>query len=141
MAVFPSSDAVFQINDGTTLRDISPYILSIDGLPVTRELKDATGLNVLGRAFYPTLQNTVITLELLWSKDASVGPDLVFGAIFDDTAVRAWDWGPEGKVTGDIKYSGNCWLRAYTTPTIVGDLLKAHVELQVDGVVTRGTYA
>ena len=140
MAVFPSRDSIFQINDGTTLQDISPYVVSIDGLPGPRELADVTALGATGRAFYPTLENVVVTLELLWSDDASVGSDTVFGAIRDDTAVRAWDYGPEGKTTGDVKYSGNCWVRSYTIVSRVGDVVKARVELQVDGVVTRGTY-
>mgnify|MGYP001587382477 CR=1 FL=1 len=51
--------------------------------------------------------------------------------------MRAWDYGPEGKTTGDVKYSGNCWVRSYTIVSRVGDVVKARVELQVDGV-TRG---
>ena len=140
MALFNSTSSVFQINDGSSLRNISPYITSIDGLPGAKELIDVTALGASGRAFSPGLENIVITLEVLWSDDASVGPDTVFRLVRALTAATAWDYGPEGSGSGAQKYSGTCWLRNFAIQTRVGDKLRARVELQVEGVVTLGTY-
>ena len=143
MAVFyPSKDSVFQITDtGAVLRDISPYILSIDGLPGVRELIEVTALGSTGREFIPGLENAVISLELQWSDDALVGAETVLGPLRTHTAAVAFDFGPEGKATGDIKYSGTCWVRNFTAPVRFGDKVAARAELQVHGAITRGTYA
>ena len=141
MALFDSKDSIFQINDGSSLRDISPYILSIDGLPGPKELVDVTALGASGRAWKPSLENVGISLELWWSDDANVGPDTVFRLIRALTAATAWDYGPEGKTTTKQKYSGTCWLKNFTIQTRIGDMVRARVELQVEGAVTVGAYA
>ena len=142
MALFDSQQSVFQITDtGASLRDITPYIVSIDGLPGPRELAEATSLNDTGRKFYPTLENVVITLELLWSDDANVGSDTVLGPLRTHSAAVAFDYGPEGKTGGDVKYSGNAWVRDYRITSRVGNMVTARCELQVNGTITRGTYS
>jgi len=141
--LFDSGQSVFQITDVSPgqLRDITPYIVTIDGLPGPRELAEATSLNDDGRKFYPTLENVVITLELLWSDDGSVGSDTVIGPLRTHTAAVAFDYGPEGKTQGDIKYSGNAWVRNYQILSRVGQMITARCELQVNGTVSRTTYA
>jgi len=142
MALFDSQNSIFQINDGGSLRDISPYILSIDGLPGAKELLDVTALGASGRAWSPGLEaNIVIALDLWWSDDASVGPDTVFRLVRALAAATAWDYGPEGKTSGKQKYSGTCWLKDYRITTNVGAKVRARVELQVEGTVSPGTYS
>ena len=142
MQPFDSQQSVFQITDtAAALKDITPYIIAIDGLPGPRELAEATTLNSSGREWYPTLENATITLELLWSDDASVGSDTVLGPLRTHSAAVAFDYGPEGKANGDIKYSGNAWVRDYRILSRVGDLVKSRCELQVDGTVSRTTYS
>ena len=141
MAFFDSQLSVFQITDtGAQLRDISAYIVAVDGLPGTRELSEATTLADAGRKFHPSLENVVITLELLWSDDTNVGSDTVLGPLRTHSAEVAFDYGPEGKGSGDIKYSGNAWVRDYRIVSRAGGLVNARCELQVNGVVGRGTY-
>ena len=142
MAFYDSSISVFQVTDtGAVLRDISAYITQIGGVPGVRELTDVTSLVDTGKKWNPSIEDVTITLELLWSEDASVGPDTVLGPLRTDTTARAWDYGPEGKVTGDIKYSGTCFVRSYEVVSRVGSHVVARAELKVNGVVTRGTYA
>lgn len=141
MAFFDSSISIFQITDtGSTLRDISPYIVSIDGLPGPREFGDVTVLGDGGHKWNPTLENVSVTLELLWSDDASVGSDTVLGPLRSHTAAVAFDYGPEGKTAGDIKYSGNAWVEDYSIVSRVGNMVTARCVLRVNGTVTRGTY-
>lgn len=140
--VFDSQVSKFTIDDtGGTERDVSDYIISIDGLPGPRELNESTTLNRSGRYKHPTLENVVITLELVASKDASVGSDTVFGPLRTHTSTVDFVYGPFGSSSGFPKYTGACWVRNYVITNRVGNLLVARVELEVQGTVTRTTYA
>ena len=142
MALFDSKTSVFQIVDiGGTLRDVSAYIKSIDGLPGGREMKDVTALGDAGRMHKPVLENVTIKLELMWSTDANVGPETIFGPLRTHTAATAFDYGLDGKTVGKVKYSGNCWVAEWVAPMRVGELTMGMVTMPVNGVVTRGTYA
>lgn len=141
MAFFDSSISIFEITDtGAVLRDISPYIVSIEGLPGPREFGDVTVLGDSGHKWQPTLENVSINLELLWSDDASVGSDTVLGPLREHTAAVAFDYGPEGKTASDIKYSGDAWVEDYRILTRVGNMVTSRCVLKVNGTVARGTY-
>jgi len=142
MAFYDSSISVFQITDVSpgTLRDISPYIVSIDGLPGPREFGDVSVLGDGGHKWQPTLENVTIALELLWSDDSDVGSDTVLGPLREHNAAVAFDYGPEGKANGDIKYSGNAWVEDYRILTRVGQMVTSRCQLKVHGAVARGTY-
>ena len=142
MAFFDSSLSIFQITDVSpgTLRDISPYIVSIEGLPGPREFGDVSVLGDTGHKWQPTLENVVIALELVWSDDALVGSDTVLGPLREHTAAVVFDYGPEGKTGGDVKYSGSAWVEDYRILTRVGTMVTARCQLKVHGVVARGTY-
>ncbi len=134
--VYDSHLSVFKITDtGAVERDISDYIVNIDGLPGPRELSEATTLNRTGRYFHPALENVVITLELVYSEDALVGTDTVLGPLRTHNAAVAFKYYPRG--TGGKLYSGNCWVRDYRIVTRVGNIVTARCELQVNGTVTR----
>ena len=136
MAVYDSGLTVFKITDtGASLRDVSAFITQLDGLPGPRELNDATGLNKTGREFHPTLQNAPFTIEFMWSDDALVGPDTVFGPLRTHTSPTAFEYYPKGGASP--KYSGNCWVRNWQITTRVGSLLVGRAECQVNGTVTR----
>ena len=143
MAAFNSKDSVFQVTDtGGTLRDLSSFISSVDGLPGERELNEKTALGDAGRKWIGGLENVTVTIEGHFDDTATTGPDAVLGALrTHDTAV-AFDYGPEGNSTAssDIKYSGTCFVRSYVVSSRVGDIVGWRAELQVDGVVTKGTY-
>ncbi len=141
MTFYHSKDAVFQINDGVGLRDVSPYIVSVDGLPGAADLLDVTALGGSGRGFIKGLENITFTIEFLWSDAATVGPHTVLALVRALTAKTAFDYGPEGKVNPDIKYSGDCWLRSWTVLSRMGELVTGRAEFQVDGVVAVGAYA
>lgn len=134
MAFFDSKLSVFKIDDtGSTLRDVSPYITSIDGLPGPRRLYPVTALGDSGDKYHPGLQGATITLELMWSVDASVGPDTVFGPLRTHTSAVDFEYYPEGTT----KYSGTCWVEDFNIHTRVNNLVMATVVMKVDGTVTR----
>lgn len=139
--VFDAQVQKFSIQDsGGTERDISDYIISISGLPGPRELNESTTLNRSGRYWHPTLENVVITLEVVLSKDANVGTETVFGPLRTHTATRTFYYGPFGSTGGFPKYTGSCWVRNFNITGRVATLLIASVELQVQGTITRTTF-
>ena len=140
MTVFFSEDSVFQINDGSSLRDISAFVTGIDGLPGTPELVEKTTLGDSGRTWFSGLENITFTVEFLWSNDAATGPHTVLTLVRALTAATAFDFGPEGKTATDVKYSGSCFLKNWATPVRVGDMVRGRAEFQVDGVVSIGAY-
>lgn len=141
MGLHDSKETYFAIDDtGSTLRDMTAYIVSVDGLPGPRELNDATVLGNAGRSWHPTLEAGTITLELMWDETATTGPDAVFGPLRTHTAAVDFEYGPMGSTAGYIKYSGTCWVRNYQITSRVGSLVTARAELNVNGQVTRGTF-
>lgn len=141
MVFHDSSMSRFFIDDtGGDSREISPYITAISGLPGPRRLHPATTIEDTGDKWHPGLQGTTIRLELLWSDDALVGPDTVFGALRTHTAAVDFNYGPEGDTAGDIKYYGTCWVENYEITSRVGNLVAATVELKVQGTVSKGTF-
>lgn len=139
--VWDSQVQKFSIKDtGGTERDITDYIISQAGLPGPRDLNEATTLNRSGRYYHPTLENVTITLEVVASKDASVGTDTVFGPLRTHTSPTTFYYGPFGSTGGFPKYTGNAWVANYVITGRVGNLLVATVTLQVQGTVTRTTY-
>ena len=122
------------------VKDLSPYIVSIDGLPGERELSEVTALGDGGRKFIPGLENIPITLEMRWSDDAGGGPDTVLGPLRTHISAVHFHYGPEGRATGDVKYSGTCWVRNYVVGARTATEVTARVELQVDGQVARSTF-
>ena len=141
MAFFNSESSKFQINDGSSLRDISAFVLSIEGLPGAVELREVTAVGASGHAWSRGIEaEHVISLELFWSDDASTGPDTVFRLVRALTSATAWDYGPEGSGSGAQKYSGTCWLQDFKITTRVGNKVMARVEIKVEGAITVGTY-
>ncbi len=141
MAFFDSKVSVFQINDGT-LRDLSAYITDIGGIPGNRNLNEVTALGDSGTKHIPGLEDVTISLSGHFDDTATTGPDAVLGVLRTDTNAggRAWDYGPKGKTSGFVKYSGNCWVESYELTSRVGNIVSWSASLKVEGTVTRGTF-
>ena len=134
MAFFDSRVSTFTIVDtGAQTRDITPYITRLEGLPGPRRLYPVTAIGDVGDKYHPSLYGATISLDLMWSNDALVGPDTIFKALRDHTAATAFVYLPGG--AGKGQYSGNCWVEDYVIHTVVNTLLMATVTLKVDGAV------
>src|SRR3989304_1989175 len=121
---YDSQLSVFKITDtAAQLRDVSSYIVSVEGLPGPRELNEATTLNQAGRKWHTGLQNAPFNLEILFSDEALIGSDTVFGPLRTHTAATAFEYYPKGGATP--KYYGDCWVRNYVILTRVGNILTA----------------
>ena len=144
MAFFNSKISTFELDDGgTTLRDISADVNEINGLPGPRNLSEVTALPDTGTKWIPGIENVQITLSGLFSDTAAAsgGADFVIGIGRTSTVTLSFEYGPEGNSSGDMMYTGECWVTDYVLTSRVGDTVAWRATLQVDGVVTRAAHA
>ena len=142
MAFFDSKVSKFLIDDtGSTQRDLSAYVTEVRGLPGVRTLNEVTALGDSGTKFIPGLEDVTIALGGMFDDTATSGPDAVMGPLRTHTSAVDFEYGPEGSGSGDVKYSGTCWVVSYELRSRVGNLVEWSARLQVEGTVTRGTFA
>ncbi len=141
MAFFDSKVSKFLIDDtGSVQRDLSPYLTDVRGLPGQRALNEVTALGDGGAKFVAGLENVAVELHGIFDDTATTGPDAVLGPLRTHTSAVDFEYGPEGSGTGDVKYSGTCWVVSYELRSRVGNLVEWSAVLQVEGTVTRGTF-
>lgn len=143
MAFAHGKDSVFAVDDTSgTLRTISSFVDNVSGLPGSRDLSEVTAFGDQGAKNIPGLVNTSFSISGHWDPTQTTGPDAVLGGLMAaQTATSTFEYGPGGSTTGKIKYTGECWLTSYTAESSVSDKVSFSAEFQVDGVVTRTTYA
>lgn len=145
----PPVDAKFQFfsvvdSDGSSTRDLSAFITSVDGLPGTNELADVTTVGDSGHSFIRTLFNTAFTVEGIYDHTAVSGPDVVLSNLLGMTSATTFRYGPTGSSSGQTPpnrlNSGSVWCRDYTVAGRVGTAVSFRSSFQVDGVVAIGTF-
>ncbi len=141
MAFFDSKVSKFRIDDtGSVLRDLSAYITEVRGLPGARGLNEVTALGDGGAKYVAGLEEVAITLSGLFDNTSTSGPDAVLGPLRTHSSAVDFEYAPEGASSGNVKYSGTCWVTSYALRSRVGDLVGWSAALQVNGTVTRGTF-
>ena len=141
MAFFDSKVSKFLIDDtGSVQRDMSAYITEVRGLPGHRNLNEITALGDSGAKFIPGLEDVTIALHGIFDNTATTGPDAVLGPLRTHGSAVDFEYGPEGSSTGDVKYSGTCWVVSYELRSRVGNRVEWSALLQVEGTVTRGAF-
>lgn len=124
--------AVFKINDGSTLRDISNVVNS-SSLSRSAETAEVTALGNSSKAYIPGLKDATISVE--GYADVTV-TGYLDGALGVE---RAWEFFPAGSGAGQVKYSGTGILTSLETGAEVGGAVTVSGEIQVTGDVTRTT--
>ena len=153
-----SKNSVFKLdipsgssNHLLTLQNISPYVTNVDGLPGELEQADITALGDGGRRFFnDVMQNSQITLSMMWNSDKSSsgeGGPFALEEWFGDlstaatsTLSRSFEYSPDSTTSGKRKFTGECLIASLTEVSAVGELVLMSATLQVDGVVTIGTH-
>lgn len=142
MTFVHGKDAAFKVDDSAgTLRTLTSYVDNVSGLPGARNLSEVTAFGDGGAKSIPGLQNVSFSVSGHYDSTATTGPDVVLSGLRTATATASFEYGPEGGTTGKIKYSGECWLTEYTVDASVSDKVSFSASFQVDGTVTRGTFA
>jgi hypothetical protein len=141
MAFVDSSASTFKIDDAAgTLRTLTTYVDTVDGLPGGRELSDVTALSDSGHRFIPTIPNNKFTINGNYDPTATTGPHVVLSGLLTATATASFEYGPEGTTAGKPKLMGECWCTSFVETSKVGSQITFKCDLQVDGVVTVTTY-
>jgi len=127
--VYDSLESVLKLNDGSTLRDISPNIVSITPR-FASQIHDATALGATHERPYVGMSLTSLDLELVYNEDASVGTDTVLAALLEETDAVAFEYYPRGTGAGKTKFYGTCFIENYQPLTRVGSLVRATATLR-----------
>lgn len=133
----------FSLEDSaaSTLRILDTYLNSV-AFSRQNDTHDDTVFTKEGHTFQTGLTNGTITLDGFWDKTASTGAATVLDSLVGlDTVTLGFEYGPEGRTAGQVKYSGECILASldYTSP--VADLVSFTCQLQISGDVTKSTWS
>lgn len=142
MANAHGKDAYFAVEDSTatTLRNISPYVVTVD---VTQDVEanDTTTLGAEGRTWRPGLTAGTISVAGLWDDTASTGAQTVLQSLAGVETSVGFEYGPEGNGAGAVKLSGECVMTQYTENVDVGDMVRFTAQFNISGSVTVGTFS
>lgn len=135
-------DAAFLIEDaaGTTLRNLSPYLNSIE-TSWSNDIHDDTTFGQDGHTKRGGLTDGSITIGGMWDKTADVGTYTVLKSLIGNSDPVNWEYGPEGNASGKVKESGLGVLESYAESSPVADLITFTATIQVSGTVTFGTFS
>lgn len=143
MATIHGKDTAFSLEDSgaATLRILDPYLNSV-AFARSNDNHDVTCYGAEGHVWTTGLTNGTITLGGFWDKTPLVGTATVLDGLMDlDTVTLGFEYGPEGRTTGLVKYSGECVLASLDYSSPVADLVSFSATLQISGSVTKGTWA
>lgn len=141
MSFVHGKSSIFKLDDsGGTLRTLTSYVDSVQGLPAGRNLSEVTVFGDSGTKSVPGLVNATFTISGHFDSTATTGPNAVLNSLRAASATASFEYGPEGSSTGNTKFSGECWMTEYTVNSAVADKVGFSATFQVDGTVTAGTY-
>lgn len=141
MSFVHGKSSIFKLDDsGGTLRTLTSYVDSVQGLPAGRNLSEVTVFGDGGTKSIPGLVNATFTISGHFDSTATTGPNAVLNSLRAASATASFEYGPEGSSTGNTKFSGECWMTEYTVNSAVADKVGFSATFQVDGTVTAGTY-
>ncbi len=137
---FDAGVSIFKLNDGSQLRDISPYIVDMDGLPGEKVVKDSSTWGSVGKRPGLGIQENKITLKLLFNMVTDVGAYTVLEKIWDAETLAAFEYYPAGSGTvGNAKITGSAYLTVFKIASSMGNDVLINAEMEVDNGVTTGT--
>ena len=141
MAAAHGKDSYFSIEDSaaTTLRNITPYLKSVD-FNRSNDANDTTTKGAEGKTYRPGLTDGEIRLTGLWDDTASTGSYTVLQSLLGVEVTVGFEWGPEGNTTGMEKLSGECVLTQYDESSPVDDMVAFTATVKISGDVTKGTF-
>ena len=141
MAQAHGKDSYFSVEDSaaTTLRNITPYIKSID-FNRSNDANDTTTKGAEGKTYRPGLTDGEIRLTGLWDNTASTGSKTVLQSLIGVEVTTGFEYGPQGNTAGQDKYSGECICTQYDESSPVDDMVAFTATLKISGDVTVGTF-
>lgn len=142
MAFVHGKNAVLKLDDsGGTLRTLTSFVNNVSGLPGGRDLGEVTAFGDSGVKSIPGLVDVEFSIKGSFDSTATTGPNAVLNSLRSASATASFEYGPEGGTTGNVKFSGECWLTSYEVEASVDEVVTFKAEFKVDGTVTAGTFA
>lgn len=136
MAYSHGSKAALKVNDGSSLRDLSPYLTSVS-FPKSIDTAEVTTLADTAKEYIIGLSDATISADGIY--DPTLDGWLASIAGTSSVTGLAFEYSPQGTTAGNVKYSGNCFLTSYEIGTAVDGAASVTIEFQVTGAVTKGT--
>lgn len=137
MAKVHGKNAALKLDNGAgALQDLSTYLDTLD-LPRDVDLADVTAFGDGAKKTVPGLKDAKIPISGPYDATLDAHMDGIYGL----DATQTFEMGFEGSASGKPKYSGECRIENYTVRTTVSGRVEWSASLQVDGAVTRGTWA
>lgn len=130
----------FKIDDSAgILRDLSVFVNSVEGLPGDGEVSETTTFGAAGDAktFIRGLNGAEFSIEGLYDSTATTGPDAVLSGLRTAEASSTFEYFPAGNVTGEAKYTGECFLTSYPLSSPVADVVTFSADFTVSGQIVR----
>lgn len=123
----------------------------IDGVDLTtfltdislEESTDTAETSTMGdeaKEYVEGLSGGSISLSGMWDDTATTGPDAVLAGL-KGAGANPFIYGPAGGASGQVKYSGDAILTAYSRTTPIGGAVAFTASFQATGAVVRGTFA
>jgi hypothetical protein len=134
-------DSYFGVEDstGTTIRNLTPYLNSID-FNQSNDTHDDTTMGAEGHTYRAGLTDGTISLAGIWDKTATTGADTVLQSLVGVEITVGFEYGPEGNTAGQVKKSGECVLESYAESAPVADLVTWTASFKISGNVTKGVF-
>lgn len=133
---FDARVSILKVHDGTALRDLSPYLIELKGLPGQYKVNDSTTYGSLGERPAPSIFVVHFTAEFLFNMITTLGVNTVLATMFATKALRAFEYYPAGEATGNAKWSGSAYLPVYESAGKAGDYVQMHAEFHADNGIT-----
>ena len=137
MAFAHGKDTVVWLDNGAgTLTNITAFLnqASIDRMA---DVAETTVFGLSNKTYIAGLKDGTISIEGRF--DPAI--DTIMDADLGAALTKSVEYGPEGGTTGKIKYSMEVIVTSYTIDNPLDDVVTFSAELQMTGVVTRGTFA
>ena len=129
--------AVFYLDDAVpTLRDLSAYVSSAD-INRSIDTPESTVFGLNDRTYIPGLAGATLSISGFWDSTATTGPDDVLQQNVGKSTTSTFIFGPQGDVTGDVTYTGECIMTSYVVSAPVDGIVSFTADFQITGAVTR----
>jgi hypothetical protein len=132
----------FQLdNNAGTLTDLTGFINNVD-FPRDVDTPESTVFGVDDRTYIAGLRGATISISGFWDGASSQVDEVIEGVIAGANAAtsKTFEYGPGGGVTGDVRYTGECFPTSYAVSHPVDGIVSFTLDLQITGAVTRNTF-
>lgn len=118
---------------------LTTYLTSID-ISETTDMAETSAMGQNSKSYIPGMKDTTISLSGWYSGTAAGGPDAVIAPLKGTATPTAFEYGPAGTASSEVKYTGSAFVTSYAVSSPAQDTIAFSAELQVSGDVTRTTF-